>query len=214
MQTQPFSASPVRWAIAIGVGFAIFLVVNITTTLVTFILPETFASTARILLTPGSQPATNAATTASALATQVELMKSEPVLGQAASELDLAEAWGKKYADGNRLHSSEVLELLRQRLEVRQVRNTSLVEVNVFSDAPEEAAKIANQIAVTYCATFGTNRAQIVDRATPSLSPVRPNKPLNVSLGVVAGLLLGGLAAAAVLFFTRAKLRAAPPPVP
>src|ERR1051325_7402044 len=36
---------------------------------------------------------------------------------------------------------------------------------------------------------------EIVDRATPGSRPVRPNKPLNIALGVIIGLIVGiGLA--------------------
>ena len=40
-----------------------------------------------------------------------------------------------------------------------------------------------------------TKMVEIVDRATPAMRPVRPNKPLNIVLGVVIGLIVGvGLA--------------------
>jgi len=212
MTLQPFSRSPLRWGVAVGLGLAVFLFVNITTTLVTFILPESFASTARVLLTSGSQTTTNQPIVASGLATQLELIQSELILGPAASELGLAEAWGKKYAGGEHLHASDVLTFLRARLDVRQVRNSSLAEIRAFCESPQEAADLANQIAATYCSMFQTNGARIVDRATPGYRPVRPNKPLNIAVGVLAGCSLGGLATAALLFFTRGK-RTSPPPV-
>ena len=206
MQTQPFAASPVRWVIALGAGSAVFLFVIITTMLVTFILPKSYASTARVLLTPGNVTTTNGTVAATALGTQIELMKSELVLGRAAAELGLAEEWGRKYG-GPPLHGSEVLEVLRPWLEIRQVSGTSLAEIKCVRPSPNEAARIANQIAATYCEVFGTNTTRIVDRATPSLEPAWPNTPLNIIRGVIAGLLLGGLIAGAVLFFTRAKRR-------
>ena len=38
----------------------------------------------------------------------------------------------------------------------------------------------------------------MVERAFPPLRPVRPNRPLNFMLGLVAGAVLGGLVAFAV----------------
>jgi uncharacterized protein involved in exopolysaccharide biosynthesis len=42
------------------------------------------------------------------------------------------------------------------------------------------------------------SQPQITDRAEPGKLPVRPNKPLNIALGVVAGGLLGLLLGGAV----------------
>ena len=39
------------------------------------------------------------------------------------------------------------IELLKNAIELGPVRNTSLIEIRVFSDRPEEAARIANTIA-------------------------------------------------------------------
>jgi uncharacterized protein involved in exopolysaccharide biosynthesis len=187
------------------VALAIFLFVTITVTLYTFILPGTYASTARVLLLSANAPVTNAPEAAIALATQVELIESELVLTQAVSELDLTRVWGQRYAGGERLRTEEALTLLRQRIEVRHVHNTALAQITVFSEAPDEAARIANQIAAAYCSVSKANGPQIVDRATPGFRPVRPNKPLNISLAVVIGCLLGGLAAAGVLFLPRRR---------
>ena len=52
MTTQPFPNSLLRWGAAYTAGLAVFLFVVITATLVTFILPETYASSTRILLPP------------------------------------------------------------------------------------------------------------------------------------------------------------------
>jgi uncharacterized protein involved in exopolysaccharide biosynthesis/beta-lactamase regulating signal transducer with metallopeptidase domain len=82
--------------------------------------------------------------------TEFELLQSEVILGKVIEALDLKKEWGKKYAGGDRLKTSETVALLKARLQFRPVRNTSLIEIRVFSDKPEEAAMIANAIAEAY----------------------------------------------------------------
>jgi uncharacterized protein involved in exopolysaccharide biosynthesis len=48
------------------------------------------------------------------------------------------------------LKTSETIALLKGHMDLRPVRNTSLIEIRVFSERPEEAARIANMIAEVY----------------------------------------------------------------
>ena len=186
----------------------VFLLVVVTSTFITFILPEAYSSTARILLRQDATPATRE-TESKALAgsydpyyiqTQFGIIESEVVLGKVIEDLDLNKAWGLKYANGERLRASETLALLKTRIDLHPVRNTWLIELRVFSDQPAEAAMLANAIAVSYrewCQAHGTP-VEIVDKAVPGLRPVRPNKPLNIALGVAGGLLLASAAGAGI----------------
>ena len=97
--------------------------------------------------------------------------------------------------------------LLRKRLDLRPVRNANVIEIRVYDDKADEAAKIANEIAETYRSrTAGSDpagsrpdafRVEIIDQATPALRPVRPNRPLNLGLAALAGVLFGIAAGAA-----------------
>ena len=53
---------------------------------------------------------------------------------------------------------------------------------------------------------------QITDLAQPGEFPARPNKPLNIAIGAVAGVLLGSVAGgiAAVFAQRRSRLQAKP----
>ncbi|MGO8927851.1 MAG: M56 family metallopeptidase [Limisphaerales bacterium] len=82
--------------------------------------------------------------------TEFEVLQSEPVLGKVIEALDLNKEWGIKHADGDRLKTLETLALLKSRLDFRVVRNTSLIEIRVSSEKPDEAARIANAIADSY----------------------------------------------------------------
>jgi uncharacterized protein involved in exopolysaccharide biosynthesis len=205
MKDMANKISSTRWAVACIAATGVFFLVVLTVMLWTFIAPETYVSSTRLMLRPESSATVEDATRSMELATQVELIRSEIVLGAAAAELNLAQAWGKKYAGGMPLRESEVLVLLRGQLEVHLIRNTSLAEIRVYSDSASEAAEIANQVAEAYRSAFLQHGAEIVDKAVPGLRPVRPNKPLNVALGVIIGALLGALSGGGVLLLSRRR---------
>ena len=136
---------------------AVFLLVVITATLVTFVLPESYSSTARIkverdqsdvapMLERGALPGYDPYF----IQTEFELIQSEVILGKVVDDLDLNTVWGKKYANGERLKPSETIAMLKSRMDLRPVRNTSLIEIRVYSDKADEAARIANAIAEAY----------------------------------------------------------------
>ena len=93
--------------------------------------------------------------------TEFEVIQSELVLGKVIEQLDLNREWGKKYAGGERLKTSESIALLKGRIDLRPVRNTSLIEIRVYDWKPEEAARIANAIAEAYMAYRLEQRAQL-----------------------------------------------------
>jgi capsular exopolysaccharide synthesis family protein len=136
---------------------AVFLLVVITATLVTFILPESYSSIARIKIERDQSDISSMVERGTPISydpyfiqTEFELIQSEVILGKVIDDLDLNKEWGKKYANGERLKTSETLTLLKGRIDLRPVRNTSLIEIRVYSDKAEEAAKIANAVAEAY----------------------------------------------------------------
>ena len=136
---------------------AVFLLVVITATLVTFILPESFSSSTKIKIEHDAPDVTGLADRSPMsgydpyfIQTEFEVIQSEVVLGKVVKDLDLNLEWGKKYAGGERLKTQETIALLKQRMDLRPVRNTTLIEIRVFSEKPDEAAKLANAIAEAY----------------------------------------------------------------
>ena len=138
---------------------AVFLLVVITATLVTFILPEYFASTARIKIERDSSDIEELTGNAMGrfstydpyfVTTEFEIIKSEQVLGRVIDVLKLSEVWGKKYGDGSKLKPNQTLGMLRGALDLRPVRNTPLIDLQVYSEDRKEAADIANEIATAY----------------------------------------------------------------
>ncbi len=72
------------------------------------------------------------------------------VLSNVVEILDLNEAWGKNLAENKKLTTPETIDLLIKHIGLAPIRHTKLVEIRVSSSSPEEAAKIANQIADSY----------------------------------------------------------------
>ena len=136
---------------------AVFLLVVITATLVTFILPESFSSTARIKVERDQSDIATLSGQQSLgiydpyfIQTEFEVIQSEVVLGKVIEAMNLNERWGKKYNGGQKFTTTETMVLLKRQIDLRPVRNTSLIEIRVFSENPEEASQLANKIALAY----------------------------------------------------------------
>ena len=93
--------------------------------------------------------------------TEFELLQSEVILGRVIDNLDLNKEWGGKQVGRDRLKTWETIALLKSRLELRPVRNTSLIEIHVSSDKADEAARIANAIAEAYRAHRNEQRVAL-----------------------------------------------------
>jgi beta-lactamase regulating signal transducer with metallopeptidase domain/uncharacterized protein involved in exopolysaccharide biosynthesis len=82
--------------------------------------------------------------------TEFEVIQSGVVLHPVIASLDLKSRWGKQYAAGRTFTEDEAIRLLKSRLNVVPVRNTSIIEIQAYDEAPDEAALIANTVAETY----------------------------------------------------------------
>jgi polysaccharide biosynthesis transport protein len=137
---------------------AVFLLVVLTTTAVTFILPESYSSMVRIEVgkdTPDIAPILYGAQTQNAfdpyfIQTEFEKIKSTSVLHPVINELNLIDLYSKRYGSDNKLKTAEVYQILVKQVDVRQSRNTSLIEIRVFDENRDHAALIANKIADVY----------------------------------------------------------------
>src|SRR5262249_9798559 len=93
--------------------------------------------------------------------TEFEKIRSKKVLHKVIENLKLNEKWAERYNGGLPLRTFETFNILKNKIDVRQTRNTSLIEIHVFSDAKmkpaQEAADIANEIANVY----KTNRVEL-----------------------------------------------------
>jgi capsular polysaccharide biosynthesis protein len=179
------------------VFISVFLLVFITSAVVTFILPDSYASTARVAVDGDTSG-------------ECSVIQSDAVLGTTIDKLNLNTAWGRKYNGRIPLKTQETMQLLRQRMSLKPERGTKLIDITLYSEDRNEAARIANSVAEAYqdysrdsrkAAQAPVNPLAIVDQpnllidvAVPGQTPVRPNKPLNLFIGAVAGTLLGSIA--------------------
>jgi capsular polysaccharide biosynthesis protein len=204
----------------------VFLIVVLLSVLVTFLLPESYASTARIKVEADQS---SVSYDPYFIQTQFEIMQSELVLTPVIEKLNLNVQWGRRYFAGQTLKTQESLKILKPRIILAPVRGTKLIAITVYSEDRKEAAQIANAITESYknyrmelqaelvakkvaalpagpekqAAELEAQKpkqmlVQITDQAEPGRAPVAPNKPLNITLGVVFGILaatvIGGIA--------------------
>lgn len=88
-----------------------------------------------------------------------EIIRSPLVLSNVVNSLNLNVEWGKKYGDGSPLKTTTVIEMLQRRMNFQAEHNFELIAISVNSESPNEAARLANTIADTYC-VFQTKRFQ------------------------------------------------------
>src|SRR6185436_11157209 len=150
----------------------VFLLVALTTTVVTFLLPESFASTAKIsieqdmpdvdskdrglLIRPTPDPFF--------IQTEFERIQSKPVLYKVIEKLGLQQQWGVKFKKqpGATITREQAYGILKGSLDVRPFHNTTMVEIRAYSDNKDEAASIANTVADVYKEVRGDTRAELI----------------------------------------------------
>src|SRR2546429_6262698 len=104
---------------------AVFLLVVITATLVTFILPESYSSIARIKIERDAPDIDSFVGRAQMggydpyfIQTEFEVIQSESVLGEVIKNLGLNEEWGKKYGGGRAAQTNDPTKLVQPRTEL------------------------------------------------------------------------------------------------
>ena len=137
--------------------FAVFLLVAATTTLVTFMLPETFSSMVRIRVEKDSLDVQGLSENNRGamgfdpfwVQDQFETIQSKVILYNVISNLSLTKKWAPKFKE-TELPLDLTFQLLQSQIDVRQSRNTSLIEIHAFSEDKREARDLANEIAKVY----------------------------------------------------------------
>jgi succinoglycan biosynthesis transport protein ExoP len=137
---------------------AVFLLVVLTTTVVSFFLPKSYSSTARIAVekdaTDVDSPLAGRSIAAGYdpfwIQTQFEKIRSSMVLNDVVRKLQLNVKWAKEINDGIQLRPEEALMFLQNHLKVQPYRNTSIIEITYRGRNKEEAADIANAVSEAY----------------------------------------------------------------
>ncbi|MGC8990537.1 MAG: GumC family protein, partial [Verrucomicrobiia bacterium] len=143
---------------------AVFLLVLLTTTAVTFVLPESYMSTAKIAIEKEATDIEPLGRSQSSLQydpyfvnTEFEKIQSKSVLYPVITNLSLTKIYADKDHYGDRADPNpapwdlqDTYKQLRKNLDVRLSRNTSLIEIRAYDRKKEIAAAIANEVASSY----------------------------------------------------------------
>jgi capsular exopolysaccharide synthesis family protein len=138
----------VRWPLVVTV----FLLVAISTTVITFLMPKQYESTALIQVQENAnfeifQNQGPSAIDPRFTTTQFEIIRSKEILKPVIEKLGLAQAWAERYE----LKSPERVYLkLQKMISLEELRNTNLISITVLSPDKQEAADIANTVAKEY----------------------------------------------------------------
>lgn len=136
---------------------AVFLLVVITVTAVTFVMQEFFSSTARIRvekdtpdialwgMTGGTQPYDPYF-----LTTEFEVLKSSTILYPVIERLGLQKKYRERFKAPADLSMQQTAEILSKELDAKQYRNTSIIEITAINPDKTLAADIANTTADVY----------------------------------------------------------------
>ena len=132
----------------------VFLITAVTTTVVTFLLPPTYMSLSRISVekdTSDIAPLLGMQSGPTAfdpyfIQTEFEKIQSQKVLDKVVAKCDLAES----LVLGKSLNESEARKILEKSIDVRQYRNTSIIELRAYDRKPTKAQEIAQALASEY----------------------------------------------------------------
>lgn len=138
---------------------SVFFITTVIATLVTFMMHPSYSSTAQIKIEPDMvsdiQPLEGGTSYAPYdpyfMETEIKIMQGDVVLSRVVEDLHLAADWGKKInPNGEPLKASDAVDYLRHFIVLDADRNTKLIDITVFNEDPNLAAKIANTLADDY----------------------------------------------------------------
>ena len=169
----------------------VFLLVALTTTVVTFLLPESYSSMAKISIEPDMPDVDpkdrgymiRPTPDPFFIQTEFQRIQSKPVLYKVIEELDLQKQWGLKFNKRPDLPITreQAYQILKANIEVSQSHNTTLVEIHAYSDNKDEAATIANKVAEVYKKVRGQVHSELVEGGIKALREQLAAKDAAVS---------------------------------
>jgi polysaccharide biosynthesis transport protein len=143
--------------VRLGLVVLIFLLVVITVGVITYFTPREYMSFATIEVEPNMQPvrifADSVSTEETAVAdpkftkTQFEIIMRKGVLYPVIQRLELEKRWAR---EGQPLTREQAYGKLQGMLQLTEVRNTNLIQIDVYSTDPYEASLLANTVATEY----------------------------------------------------------------
>ena len=138
----------VRWPIVL----VVFLLVSVSATVITLLLPKQFTSVALIQVQENAnfeifQANRGEGNDPRFTTTQFEIIKSKEILNPVIEQLRLEDKWRERYD----IKSREIVyRKLLKMISLEELRNTDLISISVLSPDAQEAADIANALAGEY----------------------------------------------------------------
>ena len=198
--------APLSRRASVKVALITFLVLSAISLAVLFSLPKTYLATTRVDLVKKTAVPNPADTYHPYyIHTEFDLIRSDAVLVKVVDELrrngrtNTFGRFNKPIDEKNEAHQ------LRKKLDLRQSRSTTLIDIRFADRDPAYAALVVNSIARVYAAqqktASGPDQIQIIDLAQPPTRPISPNVPkllaiatiLNAFLAVFAGFFASNL---------------------
>jgi succinoglycan biosynthesis transport protein ExoP len=131
-----------------------FLLVMVTAGVTTYFLPREYFSKATIEVKQDKSgpidvfnTATRVGNDPTFIPTQFQILEKTEILYPVLENLKLIDAWS---TEGRRMQKQTAFIKLTKMLNVREVRNTGLIEIGCYSINADEAANIANSVVVVY----------------------------------------------------------------
>ena len=151
---------------------SVFLLVVITASVVTFLLPKQYQSAVTMQVKQNEtfrvfgDGAGVGGSDARFLSTQFQIMQRKEMLYPVIEALALEQRWNEKRGI---VGKEQVYFALRRAIDVREVRNTELIEISALSTDRNEAAEIANRIAEEYVRKRIEEQSKWVSRSLSQL---------------------------------------------
>src|SRR5580704_4634796 len=119
----------------------VFLLVSITAAFVTFLLPKSYSSKARIEIHLPSTDIANFSGPSMAnsydpyfIETEFQVIQSQTILDRVIDQLNLNDRWTEKYNRATKLKTAETRGILKGMISLAAERNTSLIDITVYAD--------------------------------------------------------------------------------
>lgn len=141
--------------VRLGIILLAFLLVVITASVTTYFMPKQYLSTVVMEIQPDTanmnvfrpgDPSSYTGSDPKFIATQFQIIQQKEILYPVIDEMELAKAW----SPNDPIPRERVYYMLKNMLNMQEVRNTSLIQIMVSSGKPKEASDIANKIAEIY----------------------------------------------------------------
>jgi polysaccharide biosynthesis transport protein len=157
--------------VRLGLVMLIFLLVVSTVGVITYFTPKEYLSFATIEVEPNMNPVRiftdsvtseeTAVTDPKFTRTQFQIIIRKGVLYPVIQRLELEKRWARS---GQPLTREQAYNKLQSMLQLTEVRNTNLIQINVYSTDPYEAALLANTVATEYMEQRISEAQEIIEK--------------------------------------------------